>query len=225
MRILYVEDSRKLREVVSAALRKSGYAVDVASDGEEALFHLENNSYDLAILDIMVPKLDGISLLTKIRSSGDQTPVLFLSAKDDIADRVKGLEMGADDYLGKPFALEELIARVGVLSRRGFTQPASKVIVGDLELDTSSKSVTRAGVPVPLSAREFEVLEILMRRAGSVVSRTTLDAHFYDDSSLPMSNVTDVIICSIRRKISLKKKLSGLIVTRRGLGYIIPDTK
>lgn len=221
MRILYVEDSTLMRESVASALRRSGYAVEVAADGAEALSKLEHDSFDVALLDIMLPKLDGISLLKKIREREKYTPTLLLTAKGEIADRVHGLESGADDYLVKPFSLEELIARVAALSRRGFANSSTLLKVADLEFNTTSMKVHRAGREVTLSAHELAVLELLMRKAGAVLSRTTIDHHFYENDALPMSNVTDVVICSIRKKISFNREYPELIHTRRGLGYIL----
>ncbi len=224
MRVLYVEDAFPLRDTVALALRKSGFAVDVAEDGNEGLFLFENYQYDVAVLDIMLPKLDGLSLMKKIRQADRYTPVLLLTAKGEVVDRVDGLDAGADDYVVKPFALDELISRIRALSRRGFQNPSSVLRVGDLELDTAAKTVTRAGNPVNLSAHELEVLEILMRKAGTVVSRAAIDQHFYENSEIPMSNVIDVVVCSIRKKISLNRSKPEMIRTRRGLGYVLqPD--
>ncbi|MDF1755888.1 MAG: response regulator transcription factor [Verrucomicrobiales bacterium] len=221
MRALIVEDSERLRDVVSTALRKSGYIVDDVGEGDHGWFLLQNNRYDVVLLDIMLPNLDGLSILGRLRESGDETPVLILSAKSQIKDRVLGLDSGADDYLIKPFDLEELIARVKVLSRRNSSSRATVLKVDDLEVNTSAKTVTRSNKPINLSAREFAVLEILIRNVDRVVSRTTFDEQFYEDGVLPMSNVIDVVVCSIRRKIGFGGKLPNLIHTRRGMGYIM----
>jgi len=221
MRVLFVEDSRRLRQTVALALRKSGFAVDATGDGSDGLFLAENHHYDVAIFDIMLPGLDGLSLLQRMRESGSEIPVLFLTAKSSVPDRVRGLQKGADDYLVKPFALEELIARVEVLSRRGFRHSTNILRVEDLELNSSAKTVRRRGTPVKLKPREFELLELLMRRSGEVISRTEIDEHLYEDDSLPMSNVIDATIYSIRRKIAVEGSSGQLIHTRRGHGYIL----
>lgn len=221
MRVLYVEDAFPLRDTVALALRKSGFAVDAAEDGSEGLFLFENYQYDVAVLDVMLPKFDGLALMKEIRRAERYTPVLLLTAKGELEDRVAGLDSGADDYMVKPFALDELISRIRALSRRGFKNPSSVLRVSDLEVDTSAKTVRRAGVAVKLSAHELAVLEILMRKAGTVVSRSVIDQHFYENSELPMSNVIDVVICSIRKKISLNRSKPEMIHTRRGLGYVL----
>ncbi|MEC5129278.1 response regulator transcription factor [Verrucomicrobiales bacterium BCK34] len=221
MRVLYVEDAFPLRDTVALALRKSGFAVDAAEDGSEGLFLFENYQYDVAVLDVMLPKFDGLALMKEIRRAERYTPVLLLTAKGELEDRVAGLDSGADDYMVKPFALDELISRIRALSRRGFKNPSSVLRVSDLEVDTSAKTVRRAGVAVKLSAHELAVLEILMRKAGTVVSRSVIDQHFYENSGLPMSNVIDVVICSIRKKISLNRSKPEMIHTRRGLGYVL----
>ena len=218
---MIVEDSRRLRETVSLALRKSGFAVDATGDGEEGRFLASNNPYDVAVFDIMLPGIDGLTLLKQLRAAGNQTPVLLLTAKTGIPDRVAGFEVGADDYLVKPFALEELIARVGALSRRGFRESSTILRVADLEMDTGAKIVKRAGHRIHLKPREYALLELLMRRTGEVVSRTEIDEHLYDDASLPMSNVIDASIYSIRRKIAIKEPSQPLIHTRRGMGYVL----
>lgn len=221
MRVLYLEDSEILRETVALALRKSGFAVDETADGGDGWFLMTNNNYDVAVLDIMVPKLDGLTFLKKLRKQGNETPVILLTAKDQIANRVEGFESGADDYLVKPFSLDELIARVRALTRRGFTKRSTVLNAGDMELNTSTKTVIRANELVSLTAHEFAVLEILMRNINSVISRRRLDEHFYEDGALPLSNVIDVTICSLRKKLSLKNTLPNLIHTRRGIGYVL----
>ncbi|NNE94073.1 MAG: response regulator transcription factor [Verrucomicrobiales bacterium] len=221
MRVLFVEDSCSLRNTVSLALRKSGYAVDSTGDGRDGLFLVENHRYDVAVLDIMLPGLDGLSLLQCLREKGCRTPVLLLTARSAIADRVRGLLSGADDYLIKPFALEELIARVGALSRRGFRESSNILRVADLKLNSAAKTVERNGTPIQLKPREFALLELLMRQAGEVVSRADIDEHLYEDDSLPMSNVIDASIYSIRRKIQVDDSSEPLIHTRRGQGYIL----
>jgi DNA-binding response OmpR family regulator len=220
MRVLLVEDSRRLRTTVGAALRRSGYAVDDAADGEEGLWLAESNNYDVIVLDIMLPKLDGLSLLGKLRQQGRPTHVLLLTAKDTVADRVHGLRLGADDYLVKPFALDELLARVEALCRRAYGTKQPRLVVADLEIDTIAKEVFRAQQPVSLKPREYLLLEYLARRAGEVVTRTEIEEHIYDGNLDPMSNVVESAISSLRKKIS-QHNPGPLIHTRHGLGYVL----
>ena len=217
MRVLLVEDSERLQRSICTALKKSGYAVDCASDGEEGLWLAECNEYDAMVLDIMLPKVDGLTLLKKLRASGRDTHILLLTAKDTVEDRVRGLELGADDYLIKPFALEELLARVQALCRRSYGQKTSSVRVGPLELDTLKKTAVVNGRTAELTPREYNLLEYLAMRQGQVVSRTDIEQHIYDGLVDPMSNVVDSAICLLRKKLGD----SGLIQTRRGLGYVL----
>jgi len=216
MRILFVEDSEIMRRSVRRALRHAGFAVDTAADGDEGLAAAEMNAYDALILDIMLPKLDGLSLLRKLRASGNRTHVLLLTARDTVADRVDGLRQGADDYLVKPFALEELLARVEALCRRAYGEKATVLSIGPLSIDFSARRLVRNGTVVELTAREWRLLEYLTMRRGEVVPRTEIEAHIYDEFVEPMSNVVDAAIYSLRRKIG-----AGLIHTRRGLGYVL----
>ncbi|MBM3846228.1 MAG: response regulator transcription factor [Verrucomicrobia bacterium] len=225
MRILLVEDSPRLRKMLTAALKSSGYAVDTAETGDEGLWMAQTHPYDALILDIMLPGLDGLNLLGRLRQSGRDTPALFLTAKDAVQDRVTGLRKGADDYLTKPFALEELLARVEALCRRKYPQAKSILRAGDLELDPGSKAVSRGGVPIQLAAREFALLEHLLLRKGRVVSRTEIEEHIYDQLASPMSNVVDSAICALRRLLAVRPDAPPVIQTRRGLGYIIEDPK
>ena len=223
MRLLLVEDSNRLRESVVLALRRSGYKVDATGDGQEGLWMARDNNYDAAILDIMLPSLDGVSILKQLRDEGDSTPVMFLTARDGIDDRVEGLRSGADDYLVKPFALEELLARVEVLCRRSYNHASSQVQVADLALDSSAKRASRAGVALDLTAREFALLEYLVLRAGQVVSRTQIEQHIYDDLVSPMSNVVDSAIYALRKKLAVNEHSKPLIKTRRGQGYVLEE--
>lgn len=225
MRLLLVEDSNRLRDTIALALRRSGYAVDCTGDGFEGLELAQDHRYDVAILDIMLPGLDGISILKTLRKEGDQTPVLFLSARDGIESRVEGLRCGADDYLVKPFALEELLARIEALCRRSYNRASNQIIVADLKLDTSSKTASRSGIPLDLTAREFALLEHLMLRSGEVVSRTAIEEHIYDDLVSPMSNVVDSAVCALRKKIAISSSSAPLIHTRRGRGYVLEEKK
>ena len=223
MRVLLVEDSERLRRSLTTALKSSGYAVDGVGDGEEGLWLARAHDYDVLVLDIMLPGLDGLSLLASLRKEGNETPVLFLTARDAVEDRVAGLRQGADDYLVKPFALEELLARVETLTRRRYQKRTSMVRVGDLELNSSAKTVSRAGNGIQLAAREFALLEYLMLRSGQVVSRTEIEEHIYDDLVSPMSNVVDSAICALRKQIAVGSDSRPLIHTRRGQGYVLED--
>ncbi len=220
MRVLFVEDSVRLRHSVGQALRHSGYAVDLASDGEEGLWQATSLDFDVIILDLMLPKLDGLTVLERLRGQGKTTHVLLLTARDAISDRVRGLKAGADDYLVKPFALEELLARVEALCRRGYGQKSNCLVVSDLKIDTSAKQAVRAGQALALKPREFQVLEYLARRAGEVATQSEIEAHLYNEEAEPMSNVVESTISSIRRKIQLPG-LPPLIHTRRGMGYVL----
>jgi DNA-binding response OmpR family regulator len=222
MRILLVEDSPRLQRSVGLALRKTGYAVDLAGDGEEGLWLALSYNYDVLVLDIMLPKRDGLSLLAELRRQGRTVHVLLLTARDTVLDRVHGLQTGADDYLVKPFALEELLARVQALGRRAYGTKQPRLTIGDLEIDTLARSAERAGQPIDLTAREYLLLEYLARRRGQVVSRSEIEAHIYDANVDPMSNVVDSAICSLRKKIGVPGQPS-LIHTRRGLGYVLGE--
>ena len=217
MRVLLVEDSKILQRTVATALRKSGYAVDVTGDGEEGLWYAEQHEYDVIVLDLMLPGLDGLTILQRLRQKGKTTQILVLTAKDTVEDRVRGLRTGADDYLIKPFALDELLARVQALCRRHYLRKAPRLRVGDLEIDPGTRSVTRRGKPVELTPREYRLLEYLATRAGEVVSRTDIWAHVYDEHTEPMSNAVDSAICVLRKKIEPPE----LIHTRRGMGYVL----
>jgi DNA-binding response OmpR family regulator len=220
MKVLFVEDSARLQMSVGRALRKAGYVVDVSGDGEDGLWRAETTDYDAVVLDIQLPKLDGLSLLQKLREKGKNTHVLLLTAKDTVEDRVRGLQRGADDYLVKPFALEELLARVEALCRRAYASKQPRLIIGDLEIDTVAKEVFRAGHPVKLMPREYLLLEYLVRRAGQVVSRPEIEAHIYNEEVDLMSNVVESAISSLRKKISAPNP-APLIHTRHGLGYVL----
>jgi DNA-binding response OmpR family regulator len=215
MRVLLVEDSLRLQRSLGTALRKSGHAVDIAGDGEQGLWLAETNSYAAVVLDIMLPKLDGLSVLRQLRAKGRDTHILLLTARDTVDDRVRGLAGGADDYLVKPFALEELLARVDALCRRSHGGKSTSLFVGGLEINTSAKTVKRGDRVVDLLPREYRLLEYLAARLGQVVTRTEIETHIYDDLTTPMSNVVDSAICALRKKIG-----SELIRTRRGLGYV-----
>jgi len=220
VRMLLIEDSPRLQRSLADGLRKAGYAVDVVGDGREGLARVQAGDYDLIVLDLMLPGLDGLSLLKRLRQEGKQTHVLILTAKDTVEDRVRGLQMGADDYLVKPFAFDELLARVQALVRRRHGPKNPRVRVGHLEIDTAARTVTVAGKPVSLAPREYALLEYLVRRRGAVVSRGDIERHIYDEAMEPASNVIDSAICALRRKIDLSGKPS-LVQTRRGMGYVL----
>ena len=218
MRVLYVEDSGSLRRSVGRALRHAGYAVDLAEDGEQGLAATEGNDYDAILLDVMLPKLDGLSLLRLLRERGRNTHVLLLTARDTIPNRVEGLRAGADDYLVKPFALEELLARVEALCRRAYGGKEPAICIGDIEIHFAARRLLRAGEEVQLTAREWRLIEYLARRRGQVVPRAEIEAHIYDELAEPMSNVVDTAVYSLRRKIGPE-----LISTRRGMGYVMEE--
>jgi two-component system copper resistance phosphate regulon response regulator CusR len=220
MRILVVEDQRNVARVVAKGLREQGYAVDVSYDGAEASERLELETYDLAILDLMLPGLDGIEVCRRLRERGATTPVLMLTARDDKASRIEGLDTGADDYLTKPFDFDELLARVRALLRRAPVYVPSSLVIGDLVLDATRHVATRAGRPVELTAKEFSVLEYLMRNPGRIVSREELSAHVWDERFDPFSNVIEVYIGRLRKKIDGESDVK-LIHTRRGAGYLL----
>jgi DNA-binding response OmpR family regulator len=222
MRVLVVEDYAVLRDSLAKGLRDSGYAVDATGEGSEGLWYAENHPYDVIVLDLMLPVMSGLDVLKRLRATGNTTPVLVLTAKDAIADRVAGLDHGADDYMVKPFAFEELLARLRVLVRRRYAKVESVVRVADLEIDTRARRVRRAGRIVALSAREYALLEYLAHRVGHIVSRTELWDHAYDEAAEANSNVLDVHISHLRRKID-DGQATKLIHTRRGQGYVLAE--
>jgi two-component system copper resistance phosphate regulon response regulator CusR len=221
MRILLVEDSALIRNPVTKALKASGYAVDATGDGKEGWQMVQDHDYDVIILDIMLPGLDGREILRRLRVAGNETPVLFLTAKEAIEDRVAGLKLGADDYLTKTFAIEELLARVEVLGRRKYAKRSHILVAGDLELDQAAKIVRRGGHELNLKPQLFALLEYLLLRKGQVVSRTEIEEHIYDEQVSPMSNVVDAAVCTLRRAITISDKSAPIIYTRRGMGYVI----
>jgi DNA-binding response OmpR family regulator len=218
VRVLVVEDEPTVAEAVRAALDGEGHAVDVVPDGLEALGWVETYPYDLLILDVVLPGLDGFSLCARVRSAGVAAPILMLTALDEVEDRVTGLDRGADDYLAKPFAMAELLARVRALLRRSAADRAPVIRVRDLELDPASHTVTRAGRMIPLTAREFSVLEVLARHPGQVFGQDRLIDAVWDADFATGSNIVEVYIHSLRRKIDGGRR-DGLIETVRGVGY------
>jgi heavy metal response regulator len=220
MRILVVEDEKKVASFLKKGLEEERYAVDCALDGEEALFMADANEYDLMILDIMLPKVDGLDVLKQVRDKGATLPVLMLTAKDSVDDVVQGLDRGCDDYLTKPFAFAELLARVRALLRRKGREPAGELRVADLVLDPVTHAVLRGGKKVELTAKEYALLEYLMRHADRVVTRTMISEHVWDYHFDPMTNVIDVYVNHLRSKIDMDSS-QKLIHTVRGVGYIL----
>ena len=230
MRLLVVEDSERLRRSLSEGLRRSGFTVDVAGDGVAALAQTRAEAYAVVVLDLMLPRLDGLQVLQNMRQHGDQTHVLILSAKDQLPDRVAGLNLGADDYLAKPFAFEELLARVNALIRRRSEAKNPLLKAADVEVDTNARSVRVAEAPIALSRLEYELLTLLLRRRGRVLTRSQIVEALYDSASDNVSNVVEALVYSLRRKLqpsAAEAAVGGscsrrdIVVTRRGLGYVI----
>ncbi|HEX4123995.1 MAG TPA: response regulator transcription factor [Tepidisphaeraceae bacterium] len=220
MRILLVEDSERLQRSIATGLRRAGYAVDTAGDGLQGWRCARGNAYDAIVLDLMLPGLDGLTLLQRLRDASDQTHVLILTAKDTLDDRVRGLQIGADDYLTKPFAFEELLARIQALVRRAYGVKNPAIVIGDLSIDTVKRLVSRAGCAIDLTPRDYALLEYLALRHGQLVSRSEIEAHIYDEQVEPFSNVVDAAVYALRKKIDVPGQPS-LIRTRRGMGYVL----
>ena len=220
MRILLVEDEPSAARMMAKGLREQTYAVDVAQDGEGALYQANVNDYDLIILDIMLPGKDGFEVCRELRAAGSPVPVLMVTARDTIDDRVGGLDIGADDYLTKPFDFRELLAHIRALLRRGQSLQPDTIKVDDLEMDTRAQQVRRAGRGVYLTAKEYALLEYLARRAGEVVARADIAEHVWDESFDPFSNLIEVYVQRLRRKID-DGHATKLLHTRRGAGYVL----
>jgi len=219
MRILVVEDDKKIASFVVNGLKQSGYAVDHSSDGEDGLFRAQTIPYDAAVVDLMLPKLDGLGLIQQARAHGVRTPVLILSAKASVDDRVKGLQAGGDDYLTKPFAFSELLARIQALIRRATQTPEpTRLVVGDLTLDLLTREVKRGADKIELQPREFALLEYLMRHANRPVTKTRILEHIFDYSFDPQTNVVDVLVHRLRSKVD---KDRAMLHTIRGVGYVL----
>ena len=218
MRVLAVEDEPDLLGSLRKALREDGYAVDGAPDGEEGLYKAESYDYDAIVLDIMLPGIDGWELLRRLRKT-KKTPVLMLTARDAVRDRVRGLDTGADDYLVKPFELAELLARLRALIRRSATQAQSRLEIGHVVIDTAARTVSHNGEPVTLTAREYSLVEFLALHRGKVVTRTMLYEHLFDENDSTLSNLLDVHVSNIRKKLG-----HDFITTRRGHGYCIESS-
>ena len=222
MRILIIEDEPKTAAYLKKGLTESGFAADIATNGDDGLHAALNFDYDLIILDVMLPGHDGWSVLSSLRKQGNQTPVLFLTARDRVQDRVRGLELGADDYLVKPFAFSELLARVRVILRRGSGKQTDTLTVADLEIDLRSHKVFRGGQQIELTQKEFMLLSLLVQRAGQVLSRTLIAEQVWDINFDTDTNVVDVAIRRLRAKVDdpFEKKL---IHTVRGVGYVVEE--
>ena len=218
MRILVVEDEQDLQRLLKKALADAGYVVDVASDGEEGHFLGDTEPYDAVILDLGLPKMDGVTVLERWRKAGRKMPVLILTARDRWSDKVAGFDAGADDYVAKPFQTEELIARLRALIRRASGNASAELTAGDIRLDTRSGKVTKSGEPVKLTAQEYKLLSYLMHHKGKVVSRTELIEHIYDQDFDRDSNTIEVFVTRIRKKLG-----ADVITTIRGLGYSLDD--
>lgn len=222
MRILVVEDSARIREALEQGLRRRGYAVDAVADGRQGLIHARTTDYDVIVLDIMLPEINGLDCLRMAREHGVESAVLLLTARDSVDDRVRGLQCGADDYLVKPFAFDELVARVQALARRRHSSRKPVIRVDDLEIDTAGKVVRRAGEMIDLSHREYAILEYLAHRAPNPISRAELEEHVYDQHSQVRSNAIDAAICILRGKLDVGSR-RALIQTRRGIGYALAE--
>ncbi len=223
MRILLVEDDKKTAEFIVRGLKEAGYAIDHAEDGEKGLLLASMNPYDAAVVDIMLPKIDGLTLIEKMRAKKINTPVLILSAKRAVEDRVKGLQKGGDDYLIKPFSFSELLARVQALIRRAHVSPDPTTLkAGDLTLDLLKHEVTRGGKKIDLQPREFSLLEYLLHNKERIVSKTMILEHVWDYSFDPQTNVVDVLVCRLRNKID-RDFPDKLIHTIRSVGYVIKE--
>jgi len=225
VRALVVEDDEKIASFVGNGLKQAGFTTDQAANGEQGLDLALSEPYDVAVVDVMLPALDGISLIEEMRRQKVNTPVIILSAKRSVDDRIRGLQAGGDDYLVKPFAFSELLARVQALLRRasGDGSAQARLLVGDLSMDLLSREVIRAGEQLDLQAREFSLLEYLMRNAGKVVSKTMILEHVWGYSFDPQTNVVDVLVCRLRNKID-RSHSTKLIHTIRGVGYVLKET-
>jgi DNA-binding response OmpR family regulator len=218
MRLLLVEDDAGIARFVAKGLRERAYAVDISTTGDEALYQAAINSYDLIILDVMIPGKNGFEVCRELRRSGQKSPILMLTARDAVEDRVKGLDHGADDYLTKPFEFRELLARLRALLRRSAEIRPAQITVADLVLDTGAQSVSRAGRNIPLTTKEYALLEFLARNAGRVVGRAEIAEHVWDESFDPFSNLIEVYVNRVRRKVD-SGSARPLLHTRRGAGY------
>lgn len=222
VRVLVVEDDKKIASFVTGGLKQSGFAVDHCADGEDAYALASATAYDAAVIDVMLPKLDGISLVQNLRRDGVKTPIIFLSAKGSVEDRIKGLQSGGDDYLTKPFSFAELLARIQAMIRRTSQAGAepTRLSIGDLTMDLLTREVRRSGQTIELQPREFALLEYLLRNAGKVVTKAMILEHIFDYSFDPQTNVVDVLVHRLRSKVD-KEFPKKLIQTYRGIGYAL----
>jgi len=220
MRILFVEDDQRIARFVAKGLREQSYAVDITDNGDEAVYKAFINDYDAIILDVMIPGRDGFSVCRELRAAGSVVPIIMLTARDTVHDRIAGLDSGADDYLTKPFAVAELLARLRAVLRRGHVVSPATIQIGDLLLDTRTKQATRAGRPLQLTTKEYALLDYLARERGRVVSRAEIAEHVWDENFDPLTNLIDVHINRLRRKVD-DGFSARLIHTRRGAGYML----
>ena len=222
MKILLAEDEIDLNNIVTKYLKKNRYSVESVFNGEEALDYLEYDEYDLIILDIMMPKINGFEVIKKLRGKGNHTPILLLTARNSSEDKVKGLDLGADDYIVKPFDFNELTARIRTIVRRRYGNSSNELSIGDLVLDTSKKMVTRAGKAIELTGKEYSILEYLMQSKNRILSREQIKTHVWDYDYEGDSNIIDVLIKNIRKKIHVEDG-KQIIYTKRGIGYVVKD--
>lgn len=220
VRLLLVEDEPAAAQMLAKGLREHGYAVDLAADGEEGLEKIHINQYDLVILDVVLPHKDGFAVCRELRSAGSSVPVFMLTARDEVEDRIAGLNLGADDYLTKPYEYREVLARVQALLRRGPMAYLDVIEIGDLRIELKSRTVVRAGRPIELTAKEYAILEYLARRQGQVVTREDLSEHAWDENYDAFSNVIEVYMLRLRKKIDAGHEVK-LLRTRRGEGYVL----
>ncbi len=223
MRLLVVEDDPRLANLIARGLREQTYAVDVVGNGNDAIVQAAVNTYDAIVLDVMLPGMDGFAVLRELRKRGMRTPVMMLTARDAVADRIAGLDSGADDYLTKPFDFGELLARLRALLRRPENLQPAILCIGDLQIDLHAHAVSRADTPITLTAKEYALLELLARHARTVVSRAQIVAHVWDDNHDPFTNAVEVYVNRLRGKID-KAPWTPMLHTRRGAGYILSET-
>lgn len=220
MRVLLVEDDLRIANFVAKGLREQAYAVDVVHKGEDALYQAAINAYDLIVLDVMIPAPDGFAVCKELRKTGQRVPILMLTARDAVEDRIQGLDRGADDYLTKPFEFRELLARLRALLRRPSGLQPARLVVADLIVDTSGQTVSRGGKTIPMTAKEYALVEFLARNAGRVVGRAEIAEHVWDEEFDPFSNLIEVYVNRVRRKIDAGS-VKPLLQTRRGAGYVL----
>lgn len=220
MRVLLVEDDLRIANLVAKGLREQAYAVDVVHKGEDALYQAAINTYDVVVLDVMIPAPDGFAVCKELRNAGQLMPILMLTARDAVEDRIQGLDRGADDYLTKPFEFRELLARLRALLRRPSGLQPARLVVADLIVDTSGQTVSRGGKSIPMTAKEYALIEFLARNAGRVVGRAEIAEHVWDEEFDPFSNLIEVYINRVRRKIDAGSA-KPLLQTRRGAGYVL----